>query len=156
MYSTIYKTINQLFHMITLEELRLMNQNYSSANITYNSLLYLDLIQANPGKYTASMIADMLRVSKPAVVMKINELMKMGLIYKKQCPTDKRQYYLYVREEVLPEYEVYRQRTQAAAQMTAQAYSREEITKFCEMLQFIGNAYQTALQIPASEENHHV
>ena len=62
-------------------------------------MLYLNIISAPPGKYTASNIADMLHISKPSVTQKINELEKEGYILKSQSHTDKRAYYLTVTEK---------------------------------------------------------
>ena len=84
MKDRILAAIHQFFRDITLQELRLMNHSDDLGRLTYTSLLYIDLIWSNQGVYTASAIAELLGVSKPAAIMKINELMAQGYLYKKQ------------------------------------------------------------------------
>ncbi|MGI5958315.1 MAG: MarR family transcriptional regulator [Massiliimalia sp.] len=155
MNELILKTIHTFFHTMTLEELQLMNENYPTKNITYNSLLYLDLIYTHQGEYTASMIAQLLCVSKPAVIMKINELIKLGFVYKKQSDTDKRAYYLFAREELLPQYMIYKKMDEAVAEKMTSRYSQKEIEQFCEMLKFMGDASMEALHTSKQQEVRH-
>ncbi len=122
--------IKKLFHTLTISELQLMNKNYYDGNISYNSLLYIDLIYNRQGQYTASKIAEDLCVSKPAVIMKINELIKKGYLYKKQDPNDKRNYYLFVSDKIIAEYEVYRMMDDKVASYLEERYSQEELEKF--------------------------
>ena len=122
--------IKKLFNTLTISELQLMNKNYYDGNISYNSLLYIDLIYNRQGQYTASKIAEDLCVSKPAVIMKINELIKKGYLYKKQDPNDKRNYYLFVSDKIIAEYEVYRMMDDKVASYLEERYSQEELEKF--------------------------
>ena len=80
-------------------------------------------------------------VSKPAAIMKINELMAQGYLYKKQSQQDRRVYHLYVNEDKLARYSFYRSLDLAAADEMARRYSPAELEKFCEMLQFLSSFY---------------
>lgn len=60
------KALDSFYYSTALCDLRLMNRQFIDENITYNSLLYLELIYAMDGRLTASKIAEMLCVSKPA------------------------------------------------------------------------------------------
>ena len=67
------KALDTFYYSTALCDLRLMNKQFVDKNITYNSLLYLELIFSMEGKCTASKIAELLYISKPAVTLKINE-----------------------------------------------------------------------------------
>ena len=95
------RALDSFYYSTALCDLRLMNRQFIDENITYNSLLYLELIYAMDGRLTASKIAEMLCVSKPAVTLKINELIRQGLVVKTPdpkpgaricCPSMRRQF----------------------------------------------------------------
>ncbi|MBS4534597.1 MarR family transcriptional regulator [Clostridium sp. D2Q-14] len=128
------KALDSFYYSTALCDLRLMNQQFFNQNITYNSLLYLELIFSMNGKCTASKIAELLYVSKPAVTLKINELIKQGLVTKTPDPNDRRQNFLSVNENAVPKYKVYRQQDDLAIKKITDTYSEQDIQKFCEML----------------------
>lgn len=133
------KALDAFYYSTALCDLRLMNKQFVDENITYNSLLYLELIFSMNGKCTASKIADLLYISKPSVTLKINELIKQGLVTKKLDPNDHRQNFLSVNEEAMPKYKIYRRQDDTAIQRIAENYSEEDIEKFCEMLDIISS-----------------
>lgn len=98
--------VNRFYYEMTISELRLMNSSTDSHEITHNSLLYLDLI-AYTDNCTASYIASTLGVSKPAVTAKLGELMKQGLVTKRQSTKDRRINYLTVSDEARNEHMKY-------------------------------------------------
>ncbi|MEG0830176.1 MAG: MarR family transcriptional regulator [Anaerovoracaceae bacterium] len=128
------ESLNSFYYSAALSDLRFMNQHIQDKNITYNSLLYLELIFSMNGKCTASQIADLLYISKPAVTLKINELIKQGFVIKTINPDDHRQNFLFVNEDMMPKYKFYRQQDSLAIEGIKNKYSKEEIEKFCEML----------------------
>ena len=67
------ETLNRYFYNQTINELRLMNESASGLNLSYNSLLYLDIISYMP-QCTVSTLACALHISKSAVTMKVAEL----------------------------------------------------------------------------------
>lgn len=131
------KSLDAFYYSTALCDLRLMNKQYVDETITYNSLLYLELIFTMEGKCTASKLARMLCISKPAVTLKINELIRQGLVTKTVDQNDRRKYYLSVNEEAVPRYRVYRWQDHTAIQRITEKYSQEDIRKFCEMLDII-------------------
>ena len=131
------KALNSFYYSTALCELKLMNNDFEDNKITYNSLLYLDLIFNMNGKCTASKIAKLLYVSKPAVTLKINKLIKSGLVRKEQNPKDARQNLLFVNEEAVPMFKIYRKQDKEAISKICNNYSKEDIDKFCEMLNII-------------------
>lgn len=126
--------INAFYYSTALCDLRLMNKRFVDQNITYNSLLYLEIIYAMKGRCTASKLAEMLYVSKPAVTLKVNELIRQGFVTKTPDPKDHRQNLLSVNEEAVSLYRVYREQDALAARTISERYSEEDVQKFCEML----------------------
>ncbi len=133
------KSLDAFYYSTALCDLRLMNRQFVDQNITYNSLLYLELIFSMDRKCTASKIADLLYVSRPAVTLKINELIRQGLVTKTPDPNDRRQNLLSVNEDAIPKYKVYRQQDNLAIQRITEQYSMQDIQKFCEMLDIISS-----------------
>ena len=133
------KALDTFYYSTALCDLRLMNRQFVDETITYNSLLYLELIFSMNGTCTASQIADLLHVSKPAVTLKINELIRQGLVTKSTDPNDRRKNYLSVNEEAIPKYKVYRRQDAAAIKRITEKYTEEDIKKFCEMLDIISS-----------------
>lgn len=133
------KALDTFYYSTALCDLRLMNRQFVDETITYNSLLYLELIFSMNGTCTASQIADLLHVSRPAVTLKINELIRQGLVTKSADPNDRRKNYLSVNEEAIPKYKVYRRQDATAIKRITEKYTEEDIKKFCEMLDIISS-----------------
>ncbi len=143
MHHQLQASLAKFFHDMTIAELRLQNQVRTTPQLTYNDLLYISLISAHSGVYTASKMADMLYVSRPAVTQKINALEKMGYIRKEQCQEDKRVQYLHIVDE--GKHAIHAHQWDATdgnivAQL-AQKYQPQEIAMFCTMLDEIGEIF---------------
>lgn len=143
---TILDTINRFYYDMALNELNLMNGKILNSDITYNSLLYLDLI-AYEKNCTASYLAQILHISKSAVTVKINELIRQGLVEKVQSQEDRRIYYLNVTEGVAELYKTYDKKTLFAVDKIEKEFSSEEIQLFCKMMASFSTYYR-------EEESH--
>ena len=130
-------SLNAFYYSNALCDLQLMNRQFSHPAITYNSLLYLEIIYSMQGKCTASKLADLLCISRPGVTKKINELIDQGLIVKTPDPKDGRKYFLYVNEDMAPHYRIYRQQDDLAVKIITEKYSEEDVEKFTKMLQIL-------------------
>lgn len=139
------KVLDKYFYTITMSELRLMNHNTITPEITYNSLLYLDLISCTE-KCTASGIAEMLHVSKSAVTVKVNELISLGLVKKVQSEKDKRVFYLEMEEAAEKMYESYDKALYTAIEKVKEQYSQEEIQNFCKILSTLQETYVEVIE----------
>lgn len=139
------KAIDRYFYNFTTYELRLMNKKVISSDITYNSLLYLDMI-AYQEQCTASWLADRLQISKSAVTVKLNELIHQGLIRKVQKETDKRVYYLELTQEAARLYQIYNKGQYHAIDTVQKQYSKDEIAVFCRVLNSLNDSYCKELQ----------
>ena len=135
--------IDKFYHDMAIVNLRLQNSELYDSKLTYNSMMYLDIISAHSGEYTASNIADMLHVARPSVTQKLNELEKLGHIVKKQSKTDKRIYYIHINEEMIPQefIDKYEKIEQIVIEKFADSYSQEDLDKFFNMLSIIGTIY---------------
>lgn len=135
------KTIRMFFHDMAIQELKIQNAEQVGTKLTYNSMLYLDVISARPGVYTASKIADMLQKARPSVTQKLNYLEEQGYIEKKQSDTDKRTYYLYTTQKAIPlEAELVRMEEDTEKRFL-EKYSNSEIERFLEMFAELSNMY---------------
>lgn len=126
---------NKIAHNMAIHDLNIMH-NSINVGISYNSILYLDIIAASPGKYTASALAKLLCVAKPAITQKINELEKSGYIIKKPCMSDRRKSYLFVTEKLLNI-----RNDSHIFDLIIQKYSTSELQKFCEIMDFLAEQY---------------
>ncbi|MEG1477449.1 MAG: MarR family transcriptional regulator [Oscillospiraceae bacterium] len=137
---TIANAVNQFYFDMNLNELQLMAKSKVFPAITYNSLMYLDII-AYKENCTVSFLADAFNVAKSAVTLKINELIRQGLVDKTQSETDKRVHYLTVKPEVLSEYKIYDRALYKAEKIIGTKYSGKEMETFCDMLGLISKCY---------------
>lgn len=134
------KTVNRFYFDMVVNELRLANYN-SYQSVTYNSLLYLDII-AYKEKCTVSYIADILHVAKSAVTLKVKELEKLGLVKKIQSSEDKRVHYLEVNETLLEEYKEYDRVLNGALDEVEKKYSAAELKILFDMLDTINRHFE--------------
>lgn len=135
------QAIDKFYYEQILKTLREMNQDKVYGNLTYNSLLYMEVILYNEN-CTASFLADTLHVARSAVTVKVNELVTKGIVTKTPSLTDKRVNYLRVCPEIVEDYQKLDQSlTEAIAEIETQ-YSAPEIASFIEMLEIIRKHHQ--------------
>lgn len=138
-------TLNQFFYSMTINELQLMNTKFQSLNITYNSLLYLDIISYTDN-CTITFLAQSLHISKSAVTIKINEMVKQGLILKEQSKDDKRVFYLKLNDDIATIYQKYDKALYKAIETMDKTYSKQELETFCRIMSDIENIYTKEIQ----------
>lgn len=129
--------LNAFYYSNALCDLRLMNDTQTSHSLSYNSLLYLEIIYSMQGECTASRLAKLLNISKPAVTLKLNELIEQGLVNKIPDKNDHRKNLLFVNENAVPQYRIYREQDDLAIKTITERYSKQDIDKFCDMLKII-------------------
>jgi DNA-binding MarR family transcriptional regulator len=128
-------------HDIAKNDIQILYKFKDISKLSLNSVLYLDIIEGKNGEYTASTLADTLHIAKPSVTQKLNELEKNGYICKKQDEHDKRIYYLFrtsKNDEVSKAFEKSDLDLERALLIN---YSNEEVEKFYDMIQFMGDFY---------------
>lgn len=113
--------INKLYYEETIHELAMRNQS-GDKKLSYNSIMYIDAITYLPD-CTVSKLAERLHISKSAVTIKVNELLRQGLIEKERSEEDRRVFFLRPKartETLFPEYN--------AALKEAESYISEKYT----------------------------
>ena len=141
------ESISNFYYDMTVAELRLMGQQGSA--ISYNSVLYLDLISylERHGGCTVSCLAKVLHVSVPAVTMKVQGLVREGLVEKRRDEMDRRKQYIVCNkavQQVLADYD--RPFGRAVRQIEDQ-FTEAEIQQFIHFLSTLSAAYQKELNI---------
>lgn len=132
--------INELYFEMTLNELKLLNRQTIYPNISYNSLLYLDIIAYKDG-CTVSYLAEALHISKSAVTIKINELISQGFVVKNQSNIDKRVNFLHVSDAFKQDFALYNKKLKKAVNSVESNYSKEDIVTFCKIINLIRKTY---------------
>ena len=130
------ESIQQFYFSMTVNDLRRLHRG-SGAELSYNSVMYLDLISYHSGREggcTVSGLAKLLGVSKPAVTMKVNELAAMGLVERVQNPGDKRVYHLRVSRCVEESLESYDLPLRRGMRRVRERFTPEQIESFCAIL----------------------
>lgn len=131
----------EYYYEMTINELKLSNTKRHHENITYNSIMYLDIISYTKN-CTVSHLAELLNISKSAVTIKVNELISQGLVIKTTSKIDKRINYLTVNAVMIEEYEAYDKILHDTIKNIENKYTFEEIEKFCDMLSMINAGYK--------------
>lgn len=132
--------LNKTYYEMSLNELRLMNDNTLYPDISYNSLLYLNAIFYMEN-CTASRLAEVLHISKSAVTIKVNELIRQGFVQKIQSAADKRVNHLSLTPEMEEDFCLYDERLRQTVLRVAGRYSNEEKNLFERMLEDIRKEY---------------
>lgn len=124
--------LNQFYHDLSFYELEVINRGAAQPHINHNSLLYLNLI-AYREECTASYLARMLNISNGAVTLKINELIRQGLVQREQSISDRRMYYLRLTEKAEKRYRLFEQEITVLAGEVEKRFSSAEVEAFCRV-----------------------
>ena len=131
--------LNNFYHDMSMSDLRLQNKDKTSDTLTHNDILYLNVIETGCGQYTASKLADMIGVSRPAVTQKINDLEKQGYIKKVQSTKDKRTYFICMNDDYFSSdyYKLVSQTNKDIVKKLTEEHTDEQIQLFCDMCEKI-------------------
>lgn len=132
----IVREINEFYCRMAIQELRACGESAPYLKLSYNSMLYLNVIDLTED-CTVSRLAEALRVSKPAVTLKINELVKRGLVEKEQSRTDKRVFYLKLSPEIQTIFLLYDEVFGKIEEELRQKYSEDQLELFGDILHTI-------------------
>lgn len=124
--------LNRYYYDMTVTELRMLNRD-PGAKLSHHSAMYLELIDWQEN-CTVSSLSETLHISKPAVTKKVNDLLQRGLVVKTQSQSDKRVFYLRVSAAISKANELYDRPYEHAVHVLEQAYSEEELSAFCRIL----------------------
>lgn len=130
--------MNEFYYHMSLYELQFMNEQDYYGKLSYNSVLYLNIIDMMD-HCTVSRIAEILRLTKSAVTIKLNELVKLDMVEKIQSEEDRRVYYLKLSpkaDHIMRNYDNIFRRIEAELN---NIYKQEELALFSDILQKISS-----------------
>jgi DNA-binding MarR family transcriptional regulator len=94
---------------------------------------YVELIYTNR-PLTFSRFAEILEITKPSVTNIVNQLIKLGIVYKKQCNRDGRRYYVELSEKGKKIVQFHNLQQQRLAKRIIEALNEEEIGIFVGLI----------------------
>lgn len=104
--------------------------------LSYRDILYINLILLTPG-CTVSKLAEMLRVSLPTVTRRINTMEERGIVVRRKQEGDGRFKTIELSDRLMELFGDQEATVAGAMDDLAEAYSAEEVERFCEMLDFV-------------------
>lgn len=132
----ITEKMNGFYYHMSLYELQLMNGSDYFNGLSYNSLLYINVIEQTKN-CTVSRLAEMLHITKSAVTIKINELVRQKIVVKEQSTFDKRVFYLKLSPETDELMKNYDRIFQKAEAELRHKYTEEQLDLFGDILDTI-------------------
>ncbi len=139
MKNRLIKVMDKFSHDMSISELQQLYKNREDSELSYHDTLYLNIIAAHPNKYTSSQIADLLKITRPAVTQKINELAKKGYIIRQQSEKDKRVYYLSANPKKSYYGEDYALIELKVINILIEKYGEERVAEMCDMLEHLSD-----------------
>lgn len=133
----IQESMNRFYIKLAVSDLHRTNGKSICMGLSYNSLVYLSIIDRTPD-CTASKLAEITDVSRPAIAAKIRELLAEGVIEKKQSREDGRIYHLSVTPKIMREYRLYDESFHRAAEEVKEKFSKKDVRTFCRILDALG------------------
>jgi len=120
-----------LYHSINTMEFRTNSDVHG--DMTYRDIMYLSIIMFTDD-CTVTKLVKLLKISKPAVTVKINSLVERGLVIKQKSPDDSRVNIITVSPATYAIYGQEDRRINLALEMLLKEYSIDDIEKFAEMV----------------------
>ncbi len=132
-------SLSRCYYRMTISDLRMMN-DAGGDSLSYNSVLYLDLIGMQEN-CTVSSLAENLHISKPAVTKKINLLERMGMVVKTKSADDKRVQYLALTPQANEMSALYSHAFTEAVKEIEKSYNKQQLAIFCDILDTFSAAF---------------
>ncbi len=133
------KALHKITHDTALYELKRLYSFDKKSQLSYHDTLYLNIIEAHPNKYTSSQIADLLKITRPSVTEKINQLCNKGYILRTQSEKDKRVFYLSINPDSPKDYETTAAYEEEIERDILSKFGEEKVDLLCEMIEYLSN-----------------
>jgi len=130
--------INDFYYHMSLYELQVMSGDDYFNGLSYNSLLYINVIEQMED-CTASKIAETLGITRSAVMIKLNELERQGAIVKEKSETDRRVTYVRLSPAMADTCSIYDEIFEKIELDLRLKYTAEELDMFSKILQDISS-----------------
>ncbi len=131
------KALHKITHDTALYELKRLYSYDKKSDLSYHDTLYLNIIEAHPNEYTSSQIADLLKITRPSVTEKINQLCKKGYILRTQSEIDKRVFYLSINPDSPKDYETTASYEEEIERNILEEFGEEKVDTLCEMIEYL-------------------
>ncbi len=139
MNNKLTKALKRITHDTAIYELKRLYSYNKKSVLSYHDTLYLNIIEAHPNKYTSSQIADLLKITRPSVTEKINQLCKKGYILRTQSKADKRIFYLSINPNGPKDYETTAEYEDELEHDILTKFGEEKVDLFCEMIEYLSD-----------------
>lgn len=141
----ITKEMNYFYYKMSMHELQMMNDQDTYHGLSYNSLLYINIISLMEN-CTVSKLAESLHVTKSAVTLKLKELEKAHAIQKVQSEDDKRVFYVRLTPEMEKTIGIYDEVFMKIEKKLHETYTKEQLELFAHILHDISGYEWRKLQ----------
>ena len=137
--------LNRYYYDATVCDLRHLSKT-GQGELSYNSVMYLDVISYQEEMLqegcTVGSLAKTLRISNSAATMKVQELVKLGLVEKERSAEDRRVLRLHLTKQAGDALKAYDRPFERAVQRVESTFSPEEVQTFCAILQMFIDEYK--------------
>ena len=137
--------LNRYYYDATVCDLRHLSKT-GQGELSYNSVMYLDVISYQEEMLqegcTVGSLAKTLRISNSAATMKVQELVKLGLVEKERSAADRRVLRLHLTKQAGDALKAYDRPFERAVQRVESTFSPEEVQTFCAILQMFIDEYK--------------
>ncbi|MCH4160227.1 MarR family winged helix-turn-helix transcriptional regulator [Bifidobacterium sp.] len=139
--------VEQMYFSIVINELKRMRTSGLYRGVSYNGLLYMDLIRHMEDP-TVSSIAETLGVAKSSVSQKVSELESRGLVNRCKDELDGRVSHVSIAPEAIDDVSAIDAPIRAALESLSNDYDEKEINTLCAMIMSLAHALdaQTAAE----------
>jgi DNA-binding MarR family transcriptional regulator len=131
--------VEQVYFSMVTNELQRMRSNGLYRGVSYNGLLYMDLIRHMPDA-TVSSIAQTLGVAKSSVSQRISELESKGLVVRHKDEHDARISHVGIAPDAIDDVSAIDTSIREAVQSLSKEYNEKEILIGCAMLSSVAKA----------------
>ncbi|PWL41887.1 MAG: transcriptional regulator [Bacillota bacterium] len=138
--------INHFYYRMALHELQMMNGSDAFSGLSYNSLLYLNVIDVTED-CTVTKLADALSITRSAATLKVNDLVRQGAVLREQSQADKRVNYIRLSPEMSRAMRLYDKLFERIEERLKDQYTPQELSLFEEILHEISRYDWRRIQI---------
>lgn len=124
-------SLKSLYREMSILELSSINS--AEGSLSYLDMLYLDMIYFTDG-CTPSHIADTLKVARSAVTIRLNKLMKKGMIEREKSQTDGRVCYIRLTASTRKDYDDFFEQMRPSINVLENEFTPEQIELFGKMM----------------------
>ena len=132
------EVMNYFYYRTSISELQALHIGEYSPRLSYHSMLYLNII-SEMEDCTVSKLADLLKITRSAVTIKVGELVKYGFVTKEQSKEDGRMWYIRLSPKMADIYAMFERFGVAIEIELKQKYSDGEIELFGKMLRDVAD-----------------